>query len=164
MEFPIEIGAPGFTSEPAPSAPASVNQAHEAANIEYAKVLSDPTHPHFAGFRRGEKAAEAYVDALYKKAFPDAAPVQLGNEGPSATSSLTDDRTNDESEAMELAQTRDDWATEGIEYEAGLQEAKEMAQVLYAADPKLYQEVARRVGDGLGLRVLRLLRQRVNLT
>ena len=44
----------------------------EAAKEEYAKVMSDPKHEHFEGFRRGDKKAHAYVDDLYKKAYGNA--------------------------------------------------------------------------------------------
>ena len=43
--------------------------AGEAAFAEYAKVVNDPTHPHHHGLKRGDKAANDYVDALYRKAY-----------------------------------------------------------------------------------------------
>jgi hypothetical protein len=48
----------------------------EAARDEYAKVMSDPTHKHYEGFRKGTKEALAYVDNLYKSAYGNA-PVTL---------------------------------------------------------------------------------------
>ena len=41
----------------------------ESATAEYAKVLNDTSHPHYEGFRRGDKAALAYVDDLYRRAY-----------------------------------------------------------------------------------------------
>ena len=160
----MEIEAP-------PSSPAQ-----DAARAEAEAIAKNPENPRYAGYWRGDTQVMDYLGGLYKKAFPDATPVRIGNEGVSATSlrpdkpegnqteTPTDAQTNDAGEAQELAQLRDDWANEGIEYDAGLREAREMAQVLIMADLKLYQEAARRLGDGLGLRLLRLLRQRVNLS
>ncbi len=41
----------------------------EAAREEYAKVLSDPKHEHYEGFKRGDKKAQEYVNNLYLKAY-----------------------------------------------------------------------------------------------
>ncbi len=38
------------------------------AQAEFSKVMSDKTHKHYEGFRRGDKAAEAYVNELFKRA------------------------------------------------------------------------------------------------
>jgi hypothetical protein len=48
----------------------------EAARDEYAKVMSDPKHPHYEGFKKGTKEAMAYVDNLYKQSYGNA-PVTL---------------------------------------------------------------------------------------
>jgi hypothetical protein len=48
----------------------------EAARDEYAKVMSDPKHPQYDGFRKGSKESLAYVDELYKKSYGNA-PVTL---------------------------------------------------------------------------------------
>jgi hypothetical protein len=44
---------------------------------EYAKVMSDPTHKHYEGFKRGEKAANDYVNELYRQAY-GTEPVKIG--------------------------------------------------------------------------------------
>jgi hypothetical protein len=44
----------------------------EAARDEYAKVMSDPKHPHYEGFKKGTKEAMAYVDNLYKQTYGNA--------------------------------------------------------------------------------------------
>lgn len=44
----------------------------EAAREEYAKVMSDPKHEHYEGFKRGEKKAHDYVDGIYEKAYGNA--------------------------------------------------------------------------------------------
>jgi hypothetical protein len=42
------------------------NQAAEEARAEDAKVMSDPSHPHYAGLQRGEESALNYIAGLYK--------------------------------------------------------------------------------------------------
>jgi hypothetical protein len=39
------------------------------AEAEYAKVMNDPKHPHYEGFKRHDPAAEAYVNELFRKAY-----------------------------------------------------------------------------------------------
>lgn len=39
------------------------------ARDEYARVMTDPTHPHYEGFRRKSKESEAYINDLYKKSY-----------------------------------------------------------------------------------------------
>ena len=76
----MEIDAP-------PSSPAL-----DAATAEYEKVMTDPTHLHYAGLRRGDKAASDYVNGLYKKALPDNKPVEIGKEeSVSATTDFSED-------------------------------------------------------------------------
>lgn len=41
----------------------------DAAREEYAKVISDPKHPHYEGLRRRDPKSEAYVNDLYAKAY-----------------------------------------------------------------------------------------------
>ncbi len=61
------------------------------ATAEYEKVMTDPTHEHYAGLRRGDKAANDYVDSLYRKALPNNAPVPLTDEGISASTASSED-------------------------------------------------------------------------
>lgn len=44
----------------------------EQAREEYAKVMSDPKHEHYEGFKRGDKKAQEYVNGLYSKAYGNA--------------------------------------------------------------------------------------------
>lgn len=44
----------------------------DAAREEYAKVMSDPKHEHYEGFKRGDKKAQEYVNGLYSKAYGNA--------------------------------------------------------------------------------------------
>lgn len=69
-----------------------------AATAEYEKMMTDPTHEHYAGLRRGDKAANDYVDSLYRKALPNNAPVPLTDEGISASTDSTDDDWKSQSE------------------------------------------------------------------
>jgi hypothetical protein len=51
------------------SLPVSAGQiTGDAATEEYARILNDKTHPMYEAFRRRDPKAEAYVDALYRKA------------------------------------------------------------------------------------------------
>ena len=57
----------------------SDNPALVAANQEHARMLSDPTHPHYAGLRRNDQASIAYADGLFRKALESptgTAPIQ----------------------------------------------------------------------------------------
>jgi hypothetical protein len=62
-----------------------------SARQEYEKVISDPTHPHYDGLRRGDKTASDYVDGLYRNAVPNPAPVEIRNESVSATTDFSED-------------------------------------------------------------------------
>lgn len=63
----------------------------DAATAEYEKMMTDPTHEHYHGLRRGDKAANDYVDSLYRKALPNNAPVPLTEEGISASTASSED-------------------------------------------------------------------------
>jgi hypothetical protein len=54
----------------------------EDARAEYARILSDPTHPQYEGFKRQDKKALEYVNNLYSRAYGNAK-VKIG-EGVSA--------------------------------------------------------------------------------
>jgi hypothetical protein len=51
-----------------------------AAREEYAKIMSDTTHPMHAGFHRSDPAVLAHIDNLYTDAVPDHKPVPLATE------------------------------------------------------------------------------------
>lgn len=51
----------------------------EEVRAELAKIMTDPQHPQHAGWKRGDKAALAYVDELYKQAY-GSGPVPVGEQ------------------------------------------------------------------------------------
>lgn len=138
------------------------SQEGDAVREELAKIMGDTTHPMHEPFKRREKKADEYIEALYKKAYPATEPRQASTSTTGERASLSQDEREAAEDAYELEQLRADWERDGG-YEGGLKEAREMAFVLYNADPQLYLEASRRLGDAMGLRLLRMLRQRVNL-
>jgi len=163
MDAIIEMG-PGLSPEDQP-APAVGHQGGDAVRAELAKIMSDPQHPHHAGYRRHpiDPKAAAYVQDLYKRAYPETSPQEPQSQVPREPVALSQEAREANEDAAELQHLREDWERDGVSYQAGLAEAKEMAAIICRADRKLYEEAARRLGDGIGLRLLRLLRQRVNL-
>ena len=124
MDVQVEIGEGVFTT-PAPAPPGSGGSTGpnlgEQAREEYAKVMSDPTHPHFDGLRRNSKEANAYVDGLYKKALPDSSPVTI-QEGVSVTTGGPDDEpvlSPDDARAMEAL--RHEWGGDAAAHWADAQ-------------------------------------------
>ena len=71
MDIQIEVGDGVLTAEvpPRSSAPAGANTG-EAARAEYAKILSDATHPMHAGLMRRDPAVERHINDLYRRAYP----------------------------------------------------------------------------------------------
>lgn len=47
------------------------NPALDAARAEMTEIATNPAHPKYAGYQRGDPQVSAYLDALYKKAVPD---------------------------------------------------------------------------------------------
>ena len=90
MEFPIEIAESGILSDPAPTSPVSGHPAGADAEAEYAKMMSDPTHPHYAGLRRGDKESEAYANGLFRKAY-GTAPVPIESDAEPVPADLSPD-------------------------------------------------------------------------
>ena len=41
----------------------------ESARAELAKIMSDPQHPMYALYKKGDSKALAFVDEVYKKAY-----------------------------------------------------------------------------------------------
>ena len=93
MEFPVEIGTGGTVlSESAPNNPAGL-----AAREELGKIMSDTSHPMHAGYLRNDKAVEAHLEAVYRKAYPETpapntppAPASTPEQAPDTTLSLED--------------------------------------------------------------------------
>lgn len=64
----------------------------DAAQAEYADIMTNPQNPRHAGLHRGDPAVSAYIDSLYKKAVPNNAPVEIGKqESVSATNDFSGD-------------------------------------------------------------------------
>lgn len=147
-----------------PSAPSVPRNPADQALIEHARVMSDKTHEHYAGYHRNpqDPAAVAFVDALYKNTFSNTEAVSPSPSEPDPAGLSQVEREAAE-DARELAVLRADWSQDGDSFEAGVQEAKEAAGVIVAADPALFQEAARRLGDAMGLRILRMFRPYLNI-
>ena len=47
------------------------NPALDAARAEMTEIATNPAHPKYAGYQRGDSVVSAYLDALYRKAVPD---------------------------------------------------------------------------------------------
>ncbi|BCA56685.1 hypothetical protein W02_38250 [Nitrospira sp. KM1] len=148
-----------------------------ACREEHAKVMMDKTHQHYAGYQRGEKAALDYVDSLYRKAYPGNRMIeigggliassppseQLGDPVPTSTDPQSEQAQLDEQERMEMDDTKQHWANDGITLEQGIEEVRPLAELIASADPELYGLISRRLGDGVALRVLRIIKSRINL-
>lgn len=122
MEFTVEI-ADGVTglSEPVPSAPAP-NQKGEAATTEYAMIMSDPTHPMHAGYRRGEKSVMDHIEKMYRDAYPGTGESETGR---SVTTGGTEDSAPalapEDVQLVEALRSESEW---GTRFEEHLSEAR----------------------------------------
>jgi hypothetical protein len=47
------------------------NPALDAARAEMTEIATNPAHPKYDGYQRGDREVSDYLDALYKKAVPD---------------------------------------------------------------------------------------------
>jgi hypothetical protein len=82
MDFSVIVDEPrSVLTDSTPSTSTPGTPELSAARAEYAKVMNDPTHKHYEGFKRGDKAADAYVSELYKKALshPAAPSIRAGD-------------------------------------------------------------------------------------
>lgn len=125
MEMNVSIGESlGVLTEPAPSPSAPSNPAGLQAREEYAKIISDPQHPMYEGFRRGEKSVMNHIDTIYKKAYPDTVPreelsmstSEREQAGLSATALLPED-----AQAVEALRSESEW---GAQFEEHLSAAR----------------------------------------
>lgn len=73
MEFSIEVGSQPDTGG-ALAAPALDSAALQVAQAELKDIMSNPANPRHAGFHRGDAGVSRYLEDLYKKAAPLAAP------------------------------------------------------------------------------------------
>jgi hypothetical protein len=64
MEMTVDVGE-GVTAPQEPG-----NPALDAARAEMTEIATNPTHPKHAGYRSGDPAVSAYLQALYQKAVP----------------------------------------------------------------------------------------------
>lgn len=112
MEFTV-------LSEPAPSPSAPSNPALAAARAEQTEIATNPQHPKYAGYHRGDKGVSDYLDGLYKKAFPEStaiAPDQgLSAGGPDDVPTLSPE------DARAVEELRSEW---GEHYEAHLDDVR----------------------------------------
>jgi hypothetical protein len=49
----------------------TVNPALDAARAEMTEIATNPAHPKYDGYQRGDKTVSDYLDGLYKKAVPE---------------------------------------------------------------------------------------------
>ncbi|TKB72528.1 MAG: hypothetical protein E8D46_13030 [Nitrospira sp.] len=132
MDFDVSVGDSSAVMD-SDAAPSSAGlQARE----EYAKIMSDPTHPMFEPFKRRDPAAEAYIDGLYKNAYPATLShtpesVSIGGPVPTQpgeTEEQAADRTRND---LILAPLRQDW---GSAYDARMSGAGLAARALFGAE------------------------------
>jgi hypothetical protein len=101
----------------------------QAVEKEYADIMSNPQNPRHAGLHRGDPQVSAHIDGLYKKAFPNSAPVKIGKqEGLPATTDLTDEMRAQVDVEVELRMEL------GEAYDTVMQEMAHGAQYLFNGD------------------------------
>jgi hypothetical protein len=109
--------------------------AGEAATAELSKIMSDTTHPHHDGYRRGDQKALDYVRDVYRKAY-GTKQVELG-EGLRVTTGAADPEpgeTPEEADARErneviLAPLKQEWADD---FDRRFASARQGARTLFA--------------------------------
>jgi hypothetical protein len=141
-----------------PSSPAL-----DAARAEMKDMATNPQNPRHAGYQRGDREVQAYLDQLYKKAVPDSAPpVPLSNEGRTARTGGPDDAapalSPEDAEAFKSLQG--EWGEQFQEHHADAQfgmsritrvfggEADDLTAAVLAAggDLKLVMNILRHFG------------------
>ena len=133
MDFNVSIGDSGsvMTESDATPTPAGL-QARE----EYAKVLSDPTHKHFEGLKRGDKHANEYVDGLYKQAYPTTLShtpesVSIGGPVPTQPGETSEDAEIRARNEVILSPLKTDW---GPQFETRFSGVRAVAQQLFGGE------------------------------
>ena len=133
MDFNVSVGDSGsvMTESDAGPTPAGL-QARE----EYAKVLSDPTHPMFEAFKRRDPAAEAYIDKIYKHAYPstishNAESISIGGPVPTQPGETPEDAEIRARNEVILSPLKTDW---GPQFEMRFSGVRAVAQQLFGGE------------------------------
>lgn len=133
MDFNVSIGDNGsvMTESDATPTPAGL-QARE----EYAKVMSDPTHPMFEPFRRRDPTAETYIDNLYKHAYPstvshNAESISIGGPVPTQPGETSEDAEIRARNEVILSPLKTEW---GPHFEAHMSGVRAVARDLFGGE------------------------------
>ena len=133
MDFTVSVGDSGnvMTASDATPIPAGL-QARE----EYAKVLSDPTHPMYEPFKRRDPAAEAYIDGLYKNAHPTTPShrpesVSIGGPVPTQPGETPEQAADRARNEVILSPLKTDW---GPQFETRFSGVRAVAQQLFGGE------------------------------
>jgi hypothetical protein len=133
----MEIEAP-------PSSPKA-----QAVEKEYADIMSNPQNPRHAGLHQGDPAVSAYIDNLYKRAYPNSAPIQLGEPErvaveplapqPGETPDAAETRLQNE---VILSPLRQEW---GPNFDTRVEAAKAVMGELFAGRGEVLDDLGRLV-------------------
>jgi hypothetical protein len=134
--------------------------AGEAVRTELSKIMSDPSHPHYEGFRRRDPKAEEYVNDLYKRTY-GAERVTFGHGVtiesalPAPQQSTADPDSEGPSREARHAQAQAELRLQqamGDSFEPELRSARSMAAQLFtsAESLKVSDEVFAPLISGLG--------------
>ena len=133
MDFNASIGDNGsvMTESDATPTPAGLQ-----ARDEYAKVLSDPTHKHYEGLKRGDKHANEYVDGLYKHAYPstvshNAESISIGGPLPTQPGETPEDAEIRARNEVILSPLKTEW---GPHFEAHMSGVRAVARDLFGGE------------------------------
>jgi hypothetical protein len=133
MDFNVSVGDSGSVMTESDAAPTPAGlQARE----EYAKVMSDPTHPMFEPFKRRDPTAETYIDNLYKHAYPATLShtpesVSIGGPVPTQPGETPEDAEIRARNEVILTPLRQEW---GPHYEARFSGVRATAQQLFGGE------------------------------
>src|SRR5262245_38865347 len=166
------------------------NPALDAARAEHHAIATDPEHPKHEGYKKGDGIVSAYLDSLYRKAFPQTpAPPVLSNEPPplvphggvSLTTDLTGQDRLERAQADALTALKQEFGDDftpdipqdasviqaglqqewGHEFESRWAGAMNVRSQLMHRHPQLFMEAALLLGDARGLRLLDAIRQTI---
>ena len=133
MDFTVSVGDSGSVMTESDAAPTPAGlQARE----EYGKVLSDSTHKHYEGLKRGDKHANEYVDGLYKNAYPTTLShtpesVSIGGPVPTQPGETPEHAEIRARNEVILTPLRQEW---GPHYEARFSGVRATAQQLFGGE------------------------------
>ena len=133
MDFNVSVGDSGSVMTESDAAPTPAGlQARE----EYAKVMSDPTHPMFEPFKRRDPTAETYIDNLYKQAYlptPSHTPesVSIGGPVPTQPGETPDQAAERVRNDVILSPLKTEW---GPQFETRFSGVRATAQQLFGGE------------------------------